>query len=264
MHDTTTASEPDDEQSARIVADMNARMDEIKAKSKAAFLLQLQGWKADADSRQQEEEEAAAASAKAAVAKVAVVNTASQQPHEDHMSIDETSPMSRSEEEEDGEVMEDVLSTWQPRKLKTVVPSNEASRYPSISVASAMKRPSLDDSTRAENTKKKSKQTLQPPPKEAHALSGGLAGLKISKKPGTSLKKTDRASPEATTTIAERPPAWYKKLKPTATRNPDEANAQVLLDRLKSDVKKAKSQTSKGNMQQTSRLCEKSYTNLLS
>ncbi|KAK4555770.1 hypothetical protein LTR86_006990 [Recurvomyces mirabilis] len=310
--DTATSKALQDEQSARVVANMNAEMDEIKAKAKAAYLLKLR-----------------------ACATAAVAHSAQHQPHmsdNDPMSIDGESPTSLTAEEadeEEGEVIEEVLSRWQPRKLKSVVPASEGSRSSSMSEASGAdsvkkrqstadthqpvadraqvaareklspspataskanneqkpsnsplavaksslgtsrydggvleetkrssfsssrdvipaKRPSLNDPTR---TVKKPKQIPQPPSKDSNTSAGGLAALKISKRSGTSLKKmSDRVTPEMTTEIAERPPAWYKRLKPMATRNPDERNAQVLLERLKADVKKAK--ISKGNIQQ--------------
>ncbi|KAK3674145.1 ubiquitin-like with PHD and RING finger domains 2 [Recurvomyces mirabilis] len=330
---TATSKELQDEQSAGVVANMNAEMDEIKAKAKAAYLLKLRAWQADADARQQEKEEREEAAALSATA--AVAHPAQHQPHmsdSDPMSIDGGSPTSLAAEEDDeeeGEVTEEVLSRWQPRKLKSAVPASEGSRSSSMSEASGAdvvkqrqsiadtqrvvdrvqagttensrpspataskanteqrppnnplavpksssgtsrhegrvldetkrsstsssrdtipaKRPSLEDLARIV---KKLKQTPQPPPKDSNASAGGLPALKISKKSGTSLKEmSNRVTPEVTTEIAERPPAWYKTLKPMTTRNPDERNAQVLLERLKADVKKAK--TSKGDMQQT-------------
>ncbi|KAK5113979.1 hypothetical protein LTR62_003102 [Meristemomyces frigidus] len=79
----------------------------------------------------------------------------------------------------------------------------------------------------------------------AAAVAGGLAGIgPIRKKAGTTLnKKSDRTTPELTTSIVARPPEWYNKLKGTTSRVPEEANARGLLESLKGQIKNVKSNT---------------------
>ncbi|KAK1073383.1 hypothetical protein LTR74_001792 [Friedmanniomyces endolithicus] len=120
---------------------------------------------------------------------------------------------------------------------RSAVPAKESST-PEITTSVSAKRPMPNTSTTEQSS------TLKTPKRAALASpqspdgSTPCSGL-VSKKTGKS-----ELSSAARATIEERPPAWYKKLKPGSRRNPDEANASTLLGRLRSDIKKCRGATS--------------------
>ncbi|KAK0944960.1 hypothetical protein LTR29_003551 [Friedmanniomyces endolithicus] len=119
---------------------------------------------------------------------------------------------------------------------RSAVPAKESS-IPENSTSMSAKRPMSNASATEQNSTHKT-------PKRA-ALASPQSPDGSGPNSGPVSKKTAKPglSSAARTTIEERPPAWYNKLKPGSRRNPDEANASTLLGRLRSDIKKCRGAT---------------------
>ncbi|TKA47688.1 hypothetical protein B0A54_02062 [Friedmanniomyces endolithicus] len=119
---------------------------------------------------------------------------------------------------------------------RSAVPAKESSIPGNLTSMSA-KRPMSNASATEQNS------TLKTPKRAVLASPQSPDGSGPNSGPVSTKTAKPGLSSAARTTIEERPPAWYNKLKPGSRRNPNDANASTLLGRLRSDIKKCRGAT---------------------
>ncbi|KAK4899918.1 hypothetical protein LTR27_002679 [Elasticomyces elasticus] len=189
---------------------------------------------------------------------------------------------------EEGEVNEDPLTTWQPRKDK-VSPSKALTKAPPgptpIATSSGIKQLVNREKPKPTSDKPAKLSAVKLPAINTEVRTAAHSTSATAKRPADntfaderrrvskSSKRTETASPRSPdgehteklrkskptretpvlAEISERPPAWYQALQPSQRRggNADEASASPLIESLKDYVRKCKKHERGFNFQET-------------
>ncbi|KAK5728717.1 hypothetical protein LTR15_001856 [Elasticomyces elasticus] len=196
--------------------------------------------------------------------------------------------LSKVNDVEEGEVNEDPLTTWQPRKDKvspSMVPTKARSGPTPVALSSGTKQLVNREKPKPTSDKPAKLSAVKLPAINTEVRTAAHSSSGTAKRPAAnafaderrgvskSLKRTDTASPRSPdgeptaekvrkskpsretpvlAEISERPPAWYQALQVVQRRgNADEASASPLIESLKDFVRKCKKHERGFNIQET-------------